>query len=60
LPARASSLSSRAISAGSKAAIVLLIAAHFRRPFSSSDVPVWKLPLYLLERALPMFCLPLV
>ena len=36
------------------------MAAHLRWPFWSSATPVWKLPLYLFERALPMFWLPLV
>ena len=51
---------SRAFSAGSKAAIDFLIAAHFLCPFWSSGTPVCKLPLYLFDRALPMFWLPSV
>jgi hypothetical protein len=40
MPTRASSLSSRRLSAGSKAAIDFFTAAHFFRPFWSSDGPV--------------------
>ncbi len=57
---RAVSLASRAATAGLTAAIVGLSAAHARRPFASSATPVCMLPLYLSERALPMFWLPLV